>query len=373
MIKVDYYEVLCVSREASEDDLKKAYRRLAMKYHPDRNPGDHEAENRFKEVNEAYEVLTDPQRRAVYDKYGHEGLSRGAGGPGGADFGGFADIFGDVFSDIFGGGRAGPRQGADLRYSIELTLEEAARGARQTIRIPRTETCDQCKGHGTANARPAPECSTCHGAGRVRVQQGFFVMQQACPQCRGRGHVVKDPCRSCHGAGRVRDEHALEVNIPAGVDTGDHIRYTGEGEPGEPGAPAGDLYVQIRVKPHDIFEREGVNLGCEVPIDLATAALGGEVEVPTLDGPVMVKVPEGTQTGRLFRLTGKGIRSLRAGPTGDLLARAVVQVPVNLTRRQRELFEELGQTLRDGGVRHAPDSGNWLDKVKRFVESRLGA
>ena len=370
MSKRDYYEVLGVTRQATDDDLKRAYRRCAMKLHPDRNPGDAAAEEKFKECSEAYEVLSDANKRAIYDKHGHEGLSRsgGAGGFGGGP--GFADIFGDVFSDIFGGGRGGPRRGSDLRYSMELTLEQAASGTVESVRIPTLEACIECAGNGTANGKPASKCPTCAGGGQVRVQQGFFVLQQTCPHCRGRGTQITDPCKSCRGAGRVRREKTLEVKIPAGVDTGDRIRLSGEGEPGDRGATPGDLYVQITVKPHDFFERDGADLHCSVPISLVVAALGGEFEVPTLNGKAVLKVGEGTQSGKVFRLRGMGLKSVRGGGTGDLLCTVVVETPVSLTRKQKELLRELGDSL-GGDEKHSPEASSWLDKAKKFIETHL--
>lgn len=367
MSKRDYYEVLGISKTANDDELKKAYRKLAMKYHPDRNPGDKQSEASFKEIGEAYEVLTDEQRRAVYDKYGHEGLERGGGG--GGDFGaGFSDVFGDIFSDIFGGQRGGPRRGSDLRYIMELSLEQAAFGAAETIRIPRTETCETCHGHGTASGKPAASCTTCRGAGQVRIQQGFFTLQQTCPQCRGRGTTVADPCKPCRGAGKVRSEKTLEIKVPAGVDTGDRIRLTGEGEPGERNAPPGDLYVQINVKPHSFFERDGADLVCSVPVSFVTAALGGDVEVPTLNGHAKLDIPEATQSGKVFRLRGKGIKPVRGGAVGDLLCQVNVEIPVKLDKRQKELLREFGDTL---GERHNPETASWLDKAKKFIEEAL--
>ncbi len=373
MTKRDYYEVLGVGRDAADDAIKKAYRRLAMKHHPDRNPGNAEAEEAFKEASEAYEVLSDTQKRAVYDKYGHDGLNRGGGG-GGGGFGGagFSDIFGDVFSDIFGGaGRGGPRRGADLRYMMELSLEQAAFGTEETIRIPTWNNCEPCHGHGTADGKAPSTCGTCRGTGKVRVQQGFFVMQQTCPHCRGRGTMVTDPCRSCRGAGKVQTDKTLQVKVPPGVDTGDRIRLSGEGEPGETGAGAGDLYVQINVRPHDFFEREGNDLYCTVPVSMVTAALGGELEVPTLDGRAALKIPEGTQTGKTFRLRGLGVKSVRGAGQGDLLCNVRVETPVNLGKRQRELLRELGETLAGDGARHNPETTSWLDKAKRFFDDHL--
>ncbi|MCC2656435.1 MAG: dnaJ [Panacagrimonas sp.] len=371
MSKRDYYEVLGVSRQATDDDLKRAYRRCAMKLHPDRNPGDAAAEEKFKECSEAYEVLSDADKRAIYDKHGHEGLSRaGGGGFGGGP--GFADIFGDVFADIFGGSRGGPRRGSDLRYSMELTLEQAATGTNESIRIPTLEACTECAGHGTANGKPASKCPTCAGGGQVRVQQGFFVLQQSCPHCRGRGTQISDPCKSCRGAGRVRREKTLEVKIPAGVDTGDRIRLAGEGEPGDRGATPGDLYVQITVKPHDFFERDGADLHCSVPIGLVVAALGGEFEVPTLNGKAVLKIGEGTQSGKVFRLRGMGLKSVRGGGTGDLLCTVVVETPMHLNRKQKELLRELGESF-GGDQKHSPEASSWLDKAKKFIETHLKA
>ncbi len=364
MSKRDYYEALGVARTANDDELKKAYRKLAMKCHPDRNPGDKAAEDSFKEISEAYEVLTDEQRRAIYDKYGHEGLQRGSGG---GDFGGgFSDVFGDIFSDIFGGQRGGPRRGADLRYLMELSLEQAAYGATETIRIPRLETCDTCQGHGTANAKPASSCPTCRGQGQVRTQQGFFTLQQTCPTCRGRGTAVSDPCKTCRGAGKQRSEKTLEVKIPPGVDTGDRIRLTGEGEPGDRHAPPGDLFVQINVKPHAMFERDGPDLLCSVPVSFVTAALGGELEVPTLNGKTKLEIPEATQSGKVFRLRGKGVKPVRGGAVGDLLCQVNIETPVRLDARQRELLREFGDTL---GERHNPETSSWLDKAKKFFDA----
>lgn len=371
MSKRDYYEILGVDRNASEADLKKAYRRMAQKYHPDRNPDDEDALSRFREAKEAFEVLSDSQKRAAYDQFGHAGVDTSAGGGGGAGgFGGadFSDIFGDMFGDIFGGGRRRSARGADLRYNLEITLEEAVQGTETEARIPTLVECETCKGSG---ARPGSEpktCSTCSGMGQVRMQQGFFSIQQTCPTCRGEGRTVDDPCQTCRGKGRREESKTLAVKIPAGVDTGDRIRLSGEGEMGDRGAPPGDLYVEVRVKPHPIFERDGANLICDVPIDVATAALGGEVDVPTLDGRVKLKIPAGTQSERTFRLRGKGVRPVRGGNPGDVLCRARVETPVNLTARQKELFEELQQTLGDGATKHSPRQKSWLDGVKKFFE-----
>lgn len=375
MSKRDYYEVLGVEKNVSEAELKKAYRRLAMKYHPDRNPDDAEAEERFKEAKEAYEVLSDPQKRSAYDQFGHAGVdpSMGGGGFHGGGGAGFGDIFDDIFGDIFGGGgarRGGERvyRGADLQYNLELTLEEAVFGTEARIRVPVLVTCSHCDGSGTAPGSEPVTCNTCGGVGQVRMQQGFFSVQQTCPRCRGAGKIITNPCVACHGEGRVEEEKTLSVKVPAGVDTGDRIRLGGEGEAGINGGPAGDLYVQIRVKPHDIFTREGVDLHCEVPISIGVAALGGELEVPTLDGRVKLKIPAETQSGKLFRLRGKGVTSVRGGMTGDLICRTTVETPVNLTRRQKELLEEFESTLKAGGEKHSPRASGWLDGVKRFFD-----
>ncbi len=375
MAKRDYYDILGVSRTASETEIKRAFRALAMKYHPDRNPDDPNAEEKFKEGKEAYDVLSDPQKRAAYDQFGHAGVDPGAaagGGGFGAGAGSFSDIFGDIFNDIFGaaaGGRTGnrPRRGADLRYNVELSLEEAVFGTTVKVRVPTLVTCEACGGSGSrAGSRPNT-CPTCRGAGQVRVQQGFFTIQQTCPRCGGRGEVITDPCPECRGEGRVRKEKTLSAKIPPGVDTGDRIRLAGEGEAGEHGGPPGDLYVQVHVRPHPIFTREGDDLYCEVPVSFTTAALGGELEVPTLDGRVKVRVPPETQTGKVFRLRGKGVKPVRGGPPGDQLVRVVVETPVNLTARQKELLREFEKTLQNGD-KHSPQAKSWLDKVKDFFE-----
>ncbi len=377
MSQRDYYEILGVSRSCTEVELKKAYRRLAMKYHPDRNSGEgaEEAERKFKEAKEAFEVLSDPQKRAAYDQFGHAGVdpAAGAGGPGGFGGGSFADIFGDVFGDIFGGGGRGGRQrsnrGADLRYNLELSLEEAVHGAEVKIRIPVTVKCSTCNGTGAKKGSRPKTCATCHGQGQVRVQQGFFSVQQTCPTCRGQGQVITDPCGTCHGAGRVREEKTLSVKVPAGVDNGDRIRLAGEGEAGESGGPSGDLYVQIHVAEHEIFTRDDSNLYCEVPIPITTAALGGELEVPTLDGKIKLKIPAGTQTGKMFRMRGKGVKPVRGGPVGDLICRVLVETPVKLTEHQKKLLRELDESFQGKGARHSPQSTGWLDGVKNFFES----
>ncbi len=378
MAKRDYYEALGVQKNASEAELKKAFRRMAQKYHPDRNPDDKDAEEKFKEAKEAYEVLTDARKRAAYDQFGHAGVDSSMGGGGAAGFGGaggasFSDIFGDVFGDIFGGGgRAGGGQrvyrGADLRYNLDLSLEDAVAGTTVKIRVPTLIQCGTCHGSG-AKAGSKPEtCTTCGGHGQVRMQQGFFSVQQACPRCHGAGTMIKDPCGTCQGHGRVRDNKTLSVKVPAGVDTGDRIRLAGEGEAGENGGPAGDLYVQVRVKDHPIFKRDDSNLYCDVPISIVTAALGGELEVPTLDGKVVLKIPPESQTGKLFRLRGKGVKPVRGGPVGDLMCRVMVETPVNLSARQKELLEEFQKTMDQGGSTHNPQASSWLDGVKKFFD-----
>ena len=374
MAKRDYYEVLGVDTSADEKEIKKAYRRVAMKYHPDRNPDDPDAEEKFKEAKEAYDVLSDPDKRAAYDRFGHDGV-RGAGAAGMGGFGagdGFADIFGDVFGDIFGaGGRRGRSQvfrGADLRYELRLDLERAVAGDSVTIEIPTQVSCKTCNGSGAAKGSKPTTCTTCNGAGQVRMQQGFFSIQQTCPACKGAGTIISDPCVDCHGRGRVAKNKKLSVKVPAGVDTGDRIRLTGEGEAGQNGGPPGDLYVEIRVNPHKLFEREGPDLSCEVPITIGTAALGGEVELPTLEGQVSLKIPAGTQTGRVFRLRGKGVKTVRDARIGDLFARVVVETPVNLSQEQQELLRKFDTLVEAGGEKHNPRSGGWLDSVKRFFD-----
>ena len=371
MAKKDYYEVLGVERNASEAELKKAYRRLAMKHHPDRNPDDKEAEAQFKVAKEAYEVLCDPQKRAAYDQFGHAGVdpSMGAGAHAGAA--GFADIFGDVFGDIFGGGgrRGGSRvyRGADLRYSLELSLEDAVKGTEVKIRVPTMVECGTCQGSGSKPGTAAKACQTCGGHGQVRMQQGFFSVQQTCPNCRGSGKVISDPCGSCHGQGRVQQTKTLSVKVPAGVDEGDQIRLSGEGEAGESGGPPGDLYVQMRLKPHPIFKREGDDLYCEMPLNFSTAALGGELEIPTLDGRANLKIPAGTQSEKLFRLRNKGVKNVRNSHVGDLYCRVSLETPVNLTVRQKELLKEFDELTREGGAKHNPREQSWIDKLKSFL------
>ncbi len=375
MAKQDYYELLGLQRNATEAEIKKAFKRMAMKYHPDRNPDDATAEEKFKEAKEAYDILSDPQKRAAYDQFGHAGVdpsaAAGAGGFGGGAS--FSDIFGDVFGDIFGGGRGGAGgsrvfRGADLRYNLELNLEEAVAGTTVKIRVPTMTPCEECGGSGARKGTRPTTCSTCHGHGQVRIQQGFFSLQQTCPRCRGSGTIIADPCPACRGEGRVQQQKTLSVKVPAGVDSGDRIRLAGEGEAGENGGPPGDLYVQIHVRDHAIFKRQENDLYCEVPIGFTAAALGGELDVPTLDGRVKLKIPAETQTGRLFRLRGKGVKSVRGGTVGDLLCRVVVETPVNLSARQKELLEELNKSMQDGGTRHSPKADSWLDGVKKFFE-----
>ncbi|MEL7558483.1 molecular chaperone DnaJ [Stutzerimonas chloritidismutans] len=371
MAKRDYYEVLGVERGASEAELKKAYRRLAMKHHPDRNPGDKAAEDAFKEANEAYEVLSDASKRQAYDQYGHAGVDPQMGAGAGAAYGNanFSDIFGDVFSDFFAGGRGssrgGAQRGSDLRYTLELDLEEAVRGTTVTIRVPTLAECKTCDGSGAKKGTSPVTCTTCGGIGQVRMQQGFFSVQQTCPRCHGSGKMISDPCGSCHGQGRVEEQKTLSVKVPPGVDTGDRIRLTGEGEAGAQGGPAGDLYVVVNVREHPIFQRDGKHLFCEVPISFADAALGGELEVPTLDGRVKLKIPEGTQTGKQFRLRGKGVAPVRGGAAGDLLCRVAVETPVNLGKRQREILDEFRKTLQSDSS-HSPKASGWFEGVKRF-------
>ncbi|WP_018014095.1 molecular chaperone DnaJ [Teredinibacter turnerae] len=370
MAKRDYYEVLGVARDVSEQDLKKAYRKVAMKFHPDRNPDDASAEEKFKEASEAYEVLSDKQKRAAYDQFGHAGVEGQGGMGGGAEgFGSFSDIFGDVFGDIFGGagggrGRGGPSRGADLRYTLDLSLEDAVRGTSVKIKVPTLVSCTNCGGSGAKPGTSATTCNTCGGHGQVRMQQGFFSVQQTCPTCRGQGKTISDPCNKCHGHGRVEETKTLSVKVPAGVDTGDRIRLAGEGEAGADGGPSGDLYVQVHVKDHEFFQREGRNLYCEVPISIFDACLGGDLEVPTLDGRVKLKVPAETQTGKLFRLRGKGVTPIRGGAAGDLLCRVIVETPVNLSNKQKELLEQLKDTFK--GTQHSPKQQSWFEGMKNF-------
>ncbi len=373
MSKRDYYKVLDVPKTATEAEIKKAYRRLAMKYHPDRNPDDAEAEERFKEAKEAYEVLTEPSKRAAYDQYGHAGVeaaagARGRGGPNPADA--FSDIFGDVFGDIFGaarrGGRAQVFRGADLRYELELDLREAVFGHTVQIEVPKLTECETCHGTGAAKGSSPSSCDACGGSGQVRISQGFFQLQQTCPKCRGAGTIVRNPCDTCFGQGRVRRTRKLSVKVPPGVDTGDRIRLAGEGEAGRNGGPPGDLYVEVHVREHSIFERDGEHLSCEVPISFAIAALGGSVEVPTLDGNVVLKIPAETQSGRVFRLRDKGVKPVRGNARGDLFCRVVVETPVHLSAEQRELVRKLDESLKENGTRHSPREKGFFEGVRRF-------
>lgn len=375
MAKRDFYEVLGVSKSASAEEIKKAYRRLAMKHHPDRNTGDTSAEVKFKEAKEAYEVLSDADRRSTYDRFGHEGMRTAQGGHGGFSAEGFGDIFGDIFGDAFGdilgGGRRRGRQvyrGADLGYELALELENAVKGDSVTIDVPTQVGCDACAGSGARKGTEPVSCSTCKGAGQVRMQRGHFSIQQACPACKGAGTVIEDPCPECAGRGRLRKTKTLSVKVPAGVDDGDRIRLSGEGEAGRNGGPPGDLYVEIRVIPHKLFTREGADLSCEVPVSFATATLGGEVELPTLNGHVSLKVPAGTQSGKVFRLRGKGVITVRDARPGDLFAKVAVETPVNLTSEQKQLLEKFEKSVRGGGDKHSPRAGGWIDSVKRFFD-----
>ncbi len=375
MAKEDFYKLLGVGKNASDAELKKSYRRMAMKFHPDRNTDSPEkAEKKFKQVKEAYEILSDAKKRAAYDQFGHAGVEQAMGG-GPSGFGGenFSDIFGDVFGDIFGGGGGGRRRsnvqsGADLRYNLELTLEEAVGGTEASVRVPVLVACDECNSTGAKKGSSPVTCSTCQGHGQVRMQQGFFSVQQSCPTCKGTGKQIKDPCRKCHGQGRVQENKTLSVKVPAGVDNGDRIRLAGEGEAGVNGGPSGDLYVQIQVKDHAIFTRDEANLYCEVPISFPTASLGGELEVPTLNGKVKLKIPAETQTGKLFRLRGKGVKPVRGGSVGDLLCRVQIETPVRLTKEQKVLLEQLRESLSGGGKQHSPQEHSWTDGVKSFFD-----
>ncbi|MBX9903780.1 MAG: molecular chaperone DnaJ [Burkholderiales bacterium] len=371
MAKKDYYEVLGVNRDASEDDLKKSYRKLAMKWHPDRNPDNPKAEEHFKEAKEAYEVLTDAQKRAAYDQFGHAGVDPSAGAGAGAGFGGFGDAFGDIFGDIFGGGGGGRQRstvyrGADLRYNLEISLEDAARGTETRIRIPALEECETCHGSGAKPGTQPTSCTTCGGHGQVRMQQGFFSIQQTCPRCHGTGKMVANPCGTCSGSGRIKKHKTLAVKIPAGVDEGDRIRLSGEGEAGVNGGPPGDLYVVMQIKPHNVFTRDHNDLHCEMPVSFTTAALGGEIEIPTLDGYAKIKIPAETQTGKIFRLRGKGIKGVRSSTHGDLQCHVVVETPVSLTSRQKELLQEFEAISNKDTARHNPRANSWMDRVKAF-------
>lgn len=374
MAKRDFYEILGVGKSASDEEIKKAYRKLAMKHHPDRNPDSKSAEEKFKEAKEAYEMLSDPQKRDAYDRYGHAGVDPNMGGGGGG--GGFADAFGDIFGDIFGqagggrGGRGGPQvyRGADLRYNLEITLEQAAHGYDTTIRVPSWDNCETCDGSGAKPGTSPVNCSTCGGHGQVRMQQGFFSVLQTCPKCHGSGKINPSPCGTCSGAGKIKRNKTLEVKIPAGIDDGMRIRSSGNGEPGMNGGPPGDLYVEIRIKQHAMFQRDGDDLHCEIPISFAKAALGGEIEVPTLNGKASFTIPEGTQSGKTFRLRSKGIKGVRSGYAGDLFCHVIVETPVTLTERQKELMREFEQLTVEGGSKHSPQTKSWKDKVKEFFE-----
>lgn len=376
--KEDFYKLLEVNKNASDDEIKKSYRKMAMKFHPDRNKDNPEqAEVKFKQIKEAYEVLSDPKKRAAYDQFGHAGvdpqMGGGRGGFGGAE--NFSDIFGDVFGDIFGGGRqqrSSVQRGADMLYNLDLSLEEAVGGTETTLKVSVLVNCGECSGSGAKKGSTPVTCTTCHGHGQVRMQQGFFSVQQTCPTCRGNGKQIKDPCPKCHGQGRVKETKTLSVKVPAGVDTGDRIRLAGEGEAGINGGPSGDLYVQVQVKEHNIFTRDGANLYCEVPISYPTACLGGEIEVPTLDGKVMLKIPAETQTGKLFRLRGKGVKPVRGGAVGDLLCRVQVETPVHLTKEQRAIIEQLAESLTGGGKKHSPQEHGFMDGVKNFFDKLKG-
>ena len=379
MAKRDYYEVLGLAKNAAEDDIKKAYRKLAMKHHPDRNQGDgaKASEEKFKEAKEAYEMLSDPQKRAAYDQHGHAGVDPNTGfrgGPGQEGFGGFAEAFGDIFGDIFGGqGGGGGRRGgggqqvyrgSDLSYAMEITLEEAAAGKDSQIRIPSWDNCETCSGTGAKPGTKAKTCGTCNGAGQVHMRQGFFSIQQACPHCHGSGKIIPEPCATCNGAGKIKRQKTLEVKIPAGINEGMRIRSAGNGEPGTNGGPSGDLYIEIRIKAHEIFERDGDDLHCTVPVGLTTAALGGGIEVPTLTSKLEIDLPEGTQHGKTFRLRGKGIKGIRSSYPGDLYCHVTVETPVKLTEHQRKLIKELDESFKKGGERHSPNAKSWTDRVK---------
>ncbi len=373
MAKKDFYEVLGLAKGADSAEIKKAYRRMAMKFHPDRNPDDKAAEGKFKEVQEAYDILSDEEKKAAYDRFGHAGVDPQArsgfngAGASGADF---SDIFGDVFGDIFGGsrgpGRRANTRGSDLRYTLELDLEDAVRGKEVQISVPTLAACETCSGSGAKPGTSATTCSGCGGVGQVRMQQGFFAVQQTCPRCRGTGKMIEIPCATCSGHGRVQKNKKLSVKIPAGVDTGDRIRLAGEGEAGAQGDPAGDLYVQVSVKEHDVFQREGKHLYCNVPISFVDVALGGEIEVPTLEGRVKLKIPPETQSGKAFRIRGKGITPVRGGSAGDLLCKVIVETPVNLTKEQKDILRTFQNSLDSASKKHSPQKSSWIELVKRF-------
>ncbi|MGH8673151.1 MAG: molecular chaperone DnaJ [Burkholderiales bacterium] len=373
MAKRDYYEVLGVNRDASDEDIKKAYRKLAMKWHPDRNPENPKAEEHFKEAKQAYEILSDSKKRSAYDQFGHAGVdpSSMAGAGAGAGFSGFGDVFSDIFGEIFGGGRSGRSsvfRGADLRYNLEIALEQAAKGFEAKIRIPTMAECGTCHGSGAKPGTQPQTCATCRGAGQVRVSQGPFSIAQTCPRCHGTGKMVASPCTACAGAGRVKHQKTLQVRIPSGVDEGDRVRLSGEGEPGVNGGPPGDLFVQVHIKPHVVFQRDHDDLHCEMPVSFSTAALGGDIEIPTLDGTARIRVPAESQSGKTFRLRGKGIKGVRSDFPGDLFCHVVVETPVNLTDRQRELLREFETISQRDAARHNPRSKGWFDKVKEFFE-----
>jgi molecular chaperone DnaJ len=380
MSKRDYYETLGVPKNASEEEIKKSYRKLAMKHHPDRNQGDTAkvAEGKFKEAKEAYEMLSDSQKRAAYDQHGFAGVDpnmRGGAG-GGEGFGGFAEAFGDIFGDVFGGRQQGGRgqggrqvyRGGDLSYAMEVTLEEAAAGKDAQIRIPSWDDCTTCHGSGAKPGTKVVSCTTCHGHGQVQMRQGFFSVQQTCPTCKGNGKLIPEPCSACMGVGKTKTNKTLEVKIPAGIDDNMRIRSTGNGEPGTNGGPPGDLYIEIRLKKHDIFERDGDDLHCSVPISFTTAALGGEIDVPTLAGKAAIDIPDGTQAGKQFRLRGKGIKGVRSSYPGDLYCHISVETPVKLTEHQRKLLKEFDESLKKGGAKHSPSSDSWADKLKGFFK-----
>lgn len=375
--KADYYETLGVAHNASEAEIKKAYRKLAMKYHPDRNAGDKSAEEKFKTLTEAYEVLSDSRKRSAYDQFGHAGVDQS--GAGFAGSGNFSDVFGDIFGDIFGGrtgghgqgGHTRAQQGADLRYNLEMSLEDAVHGNTVTIKVPTLVGCSPCKGTGAKSGSKPKTCTTCQGMGQVRMQQGFFAIQQTCPACRGAGEIISDPCTQCRGEGRVHETKTLSVRIPAGVDNNDRIRLTGEGEAGFHGGPPGDLYVQVHVKEHELFKRDGTDLYCEVPVSFTMAALGGELDVPTLEGRVKLKVPAETQTDRLFKIRGKGVKTIRGQGPGDLLCRVIIETPINLTRKQKELLEEFSKSIpSESESQHSPQANSWLKRVKHFFDKK---
>ena len=374
MAKRDYYEVLGVEKGATDAEIKKAFRRIAMKFHPDRNSDDKNSDEKFKEAQEAYEILGDEEKKSAYDRFGHAGVDGNSGG--GGSGAGFSDVFGDVFGDIFGGGggrggRSGPARGSDLRYDLQLDLEDAVKGKTVQIDVPTLSACEPCDGSGARKGSSPVTCDTCGGAGQVRMSQGFFSVQQACPKCRGRGQMIADPCGECHGQGVKEERKTLSVKIPAGVDTGDRIRLAGKGEAGPQGGPTGDLYVQMHVRDHAIFDRDGANLHCEVPISFAQAALGGELEVPTLSGKVKLKIPAETQSGKLFRLRGKGVDPVRGGPVGDLLCRVILETPVNLSAEQKAFLQDFDKSLA-GNSKHSPRTNSWFDGVKKFFDNLTG-